>query len=77
MIKKPQNNDKNDLIADIRDLVKPTQYRQPRYDSYATSYTANKVVDKLLVRLGIITIIGLLGYIIIRDSTRDKKCRSD
>ncbi len=46
--------------------------RQTRsYDSF----TANKVVDRLLLRLGIIAIIGLLGFIVIRDSTRNKNCR--
>lgn len=65
------SNEKTDLIADIKRLMSPVQYRQPRYDSY----TANKVVDKLLIRLGIIAIIGLLGYIVIRDSTRNKQCR--
>ena len=65
------SDEKNVLIADIQRLLRPQQRSQPRYDSF----TANKVVDKLLVRLGIIAIVGLLGFIIIRDSTRDKKCR--
>ena len=65
------SNEKVDLITDIKRLMSPVQYRQPRYDSY----TANKVVDKLLIRLGIVAIIGLLGYMIIRDTTRNKQCR--
>ncbi|MEE9378846.1 MAG: hypothetical protein V3V33_12515 [Candidatus Lokiarchaeia archaeon] len=67
------NNEKSNLIAEIRGLMNPIQCRQPSYNSY----TANKVVDKLFVRFGIIAIIGLLGYIIIKNSTNNNKCRSD
>jgi len=64
-------NEKNDLIADIKRLMNPAPVRQYGYDSFV----ANKVVDKLLIRLGIIAIIGLLGFIIIKDSVRSKQCR--
>ena len=67
------SNEKTALINDIRKLMSPIPRRQPSYDSY----TANKVVDKLLIRLGIIAIVGLLGYIIIRDSTQKRLCRCD
>ena len=73
MIKELPSNNKNKLIADIKELMNPIRHRQPRYES---SYTANKVVDKLFVRLGIVTIIALLGYIIIKKSTNNK-CRYD
>lgn len=65
------DNEKTALINDIRRLMNPIPRRQPSYESY----TANKVVDKLLIRLGIIAIIGLLGYIVIRDSTQNRRCR--
>ena len=67
------NIEKTDLIADIKRLMSPEPRRQSSYDSF----TANKVVDKLLVRLGIIAIIGLLGFMVIRDSVRNKQCKCD
>lgn len=64
-------NEKAALIADIKRLMNPIKPVRSSYDSNL----ANKVVDKLLVRIGIIAIIGLLGYIIIKDSFHNKSCK--
>ena len=69
----PQQNKKNNLIADIKRLMSPQIHPQPKYDSY----TANKVVSKLLLNGGVVVIIGLIMYIIGRDFNRNKNCRCD
>ena len=64
-------SEKSNLIADIKRLMNPPALRQSGYESF----TANKVVDKLLVRLGIVAIIALVGYLVIKDSVRNKSCK--
>ena len=65
-------SEKDSLINEIRKLMTPKTYSRPLHNSN----NANKIVDKLLVRLGIIAIIGMLGYIIIKGSTnKNKECR--
>ncbi len=66
------NSEKTDLIADIRSLMNRPVRRQSSYDSLGT----HKLLDKLFVRLGLVIIIGLLGYIAIRGSSKEKECIS-
>ena len=63
------SEEKNDLINDIRRLMNPVPQRRYNYDSLAT----HKIIDKLFMRLGIILIIGLLGFVAIKLTTQDNK----
>ena len=65
------SNEKNALIADIKRLMGPQLRRQPSFESY----TANRIVDKLFIRLGIVAIIGLLGYLILKGSNDNRRCK--
>ena len=73
VISKLPNNERKALINDIKELMRPQIRPQPRYESLDT----HKLLDKLFVRLGIVTIIGLLGYIVFKGSNRNKQCRCD
>lgn len=59
---------KSNLIREIKGMMNGGGYRSRGYDSLAV----HKTVDKLLIRLGIIVIIGLLGYIAIKNNRRCK-----
>jgi len=74
MIKSP-SNEKDKLIAELNELMKPQPRPQPRrYESY----TANKIMGKLLLSGGVVVIIGLLMYIIGKDSNKNNNnCRCD
>ncbi|KKN90784.1 hypothetical protein LCGC14_0223670 [marine sediment metagenome] len=58
------------LINDIKRMMSVNTQRRSSYDSLGT----HKLLDKLFMRLGLVIIIGLLGYLAIRDSNRNKKC---
>ncbi|HEC37525.1 hypothetical protein LCGC14_0950000 [marine sediment metagenome] len=67
-------NKKNDLIADIKRLMTPATYKRANVESY----TVNKIIDKLFIRLGLVAILGLLGYVAIKiGANNNRRCGCD
>lgn len=63
------STEKDNLINDIKRLMNPIPQRRYSYDSLTT----HKIIDKLFMRLGLILIIGLLGFIAIKTVSKDKE----
>jgi len=66
------DNEKSTLIREIQGMMGGTSYQKSSYNSL----TVSKTVDKLLVRLGIAVIIGLLGFIIMKDFFKNRSCKT-
>ncbi len=61
-------DEKDGLIADIKRLMNPVPQKRYNFESVLT----NKILDKLFVRLGIILIIGMLGFVAFKVATKNK-----
>ena len=66
------SKERESLISDIKNLMSNRTNTKQSY----SSGIVNKVVDKIFVRLGIVSIIGLLLYLAIKKSSeKDKYCK--
>lgn len=60
------------IIRDIKGMLGGRSYQSRGYESL----TVYKTVDKLLMRLGIIIIIGLLGFLAFKDYFNNRTCKT-
>lgn len=66
------DNEKAALIQEIKSMMSNKPYRSRGYDSLTT----HKIIDKLFMRLGILIIIGLLGFLALRDYFNNRSCKT-